>query len=496
MSNTKSNAIEALFEAIQRRPRPEDVAQIISEIKEFELNRDDARTLDQAAKNSLKRNAYGYSSMASDFARVVGADKMVAKVSLTCKIPDPPSAIECRDVGKVEAFMERVAESIKANPAFTDFLKDRLNREQRKAQGLNVKKRHYNKAFRAIRRLRDKIERMIRNGKKYEASRIAKSAGATKLTLDDLSKDLPTACFVAYLSARMNVRSTFTNTSQERAFDNVSNMLYRVARKSGTVNWWAIALVHPEPEVLEHLTDEEKGKLLGIWTETLHMLAGLLKETYDHNNFDLTNMIVRRGNDSSTWNSAAGAWNKAREHWFKLLFDLKMEDLLEHYCPGKVLRLMAADVVGWHSWGKGSLDDSLHPDTKVWRDLPRPWRVFEGQETCPMTLVETACQLHSVPKGGWAGPTPPKRAVAYRPTPELVQGVTVTSPFLAKVLKDAGWFKGKPVKDMNIPANVIRDEAGAVLYVEPGNVASQDPKSNLPPTPPSAPAMGKPEPLV
>jgi len=470
VTNLKSNIFDSLYEATQTRPRPEDVAQIIIEIDGL-LNRDEIRLLDQAARNSLRRNVYGYSVMATDFAQGVGADKMVATIAQVCKIPDPPSAVECLDVGKVEAFMERIAQSINANPKFDNFLRDRLNREQRKAQGIEIKKRPYNKRFRAMRRLRDKIERMVRNSKKYVVSRIAKSAGATKISKEEFSKDLPTAAFVAYLTARMNMRSIFTNMSQEKPFDNISGMLYRRAKKSSTVNWWAISLVHPEPEVLKHLTNEEKGKLLGIWTETLHMLADFLQETYQNNGFDLQTMTVHRGNDSSTWNSAAGAWNRAREHWFKLLFDLQMEGLLEYYCPGKVLRLMAADVVAWNAYGK-TLDEALHPDTKVWRDLPRPWMVFEQVEACPIALVNSVCEKYEVPKAGWSGPTPPKREVAYRPTPELVHGVTITSPFLAKVLKDAGWFSGKEVKYSDIPANVVRDEAGGALYVEPLEASS------------------------
>jgi hypothetical protein len=460
---------ESLYESIQRRPRPEDVAQLI--LESLELDVVESRALDSAARHSLRRGVVGYTSMAQDFAGPVGAGVQVAKAASIFKVPDPPSAADCMYVDVVEAFMRKLGEPILVCPEQLDFKSDRLNREERKAAGITAKKRQYNKRFRALRRFKDKIERMIRNGKKYEASRIAKSAGATKVTLEDLRKDLPTACFVAYLSARMNLRSTFTNDSQVRAFDHIAETLYKKARK-GSPNWWAMALVHPEKEVLQHLSEDEKGRLLGIWTESLHMVADLLEETYRANSFDLQSMVVSRGNDSSTWNAAAGAWNKAREHWIKLLFDLGMESVLELFCPGKVLRLMAADVVRWHSWSKG--EDALHPDTKVWRELPHPWQVLKGEMTCPRSLVEEACAKHGVKPQGWAGPALPKVAVAFTATPELVHGVTVTSPFLAKVLKDAGWFSGKGTKEDSIPAEIIRDEAGAALYVQPAVGASHD----------------------
>jgi hypothetical protein len=479
---------QSLYDAIQRRPRPEDVAQLI--IETLDLDTVEKRALEAAARHSLKRSLAGYTSMAQEFIGVVNPAKEVAKAAIIFKVPDPPSAADCMFVDVVESFMRKLGEPILVCPEQSDFKADRLDRAERKAAGLKVTKRQYNKRFRAVRRFKDRIERMIRNGRKYDASRMAKSAGATKVTLEDLRKDLPTACFVAYLSARMSLRSTFTNESQVRAFDNISDTLYKKARK-GNPNWWAIALVHPEREVLQHLSEEERGKLLGIWTESLHMIADLLEDTYRENSLDLRNMVVDRGNDSSTWNAAAGAWNKAREHWIKLLFDLGMERVLELYCPGKVLRLMAADVVRWHSYSKGA--DALHPDTKVWRDLPHPWKVFKGEVPCPRSLVEQVCEHHEVQAQGWAGPTLPKRAVAFTATPELVHGVTVTSPFLARVLKDAGWFSGKEVKEPRIPAEVVRDAAGAVLYVQPAQGVSQDQGSPPPSGPPGTNFLPEPE---
>lgn len=470
-----SSAIESLYQSIQARPRPEDVAELIQGLIQAEL----ASTQDQevkkrlrklhhalepAAKNSLSRGLNSYTSMSQDFARVVGCDKMVATTAKIFQIPDPPSAIECLIVEKVEDFMTRMAETISVTPGYVNFLRDRLNREQRVSAGITLKKRPYNHRFRAIRRLQCKILKMIKNGKKYQATRIAKSAGATKITLDELGRDLHTAYFVAYLAARMSLRSTFTCDSQVRAYDSISEALYQNAKQSKTTNWWAIALVHPQKEVLAKLSDEEKGMLVGTWTETLHMLSDLLRDTYNANNFDLTNMVVRRGNDSSTWNSAAGAWNKARDQWIKLLFDLRMEGLIQFYFPGKVLRLMAADVVAWHSIGKG--DDGLHPDTKVWRELPRPWEVFSGDAQCTVQMIEEACARHGVRREGWALPHDDRQAVQYTPTPELVHGVTVTSPFLASIIKSAGGFSGKGMS-YHVGADVHLSADGKTMVADP-----------------------------
>lgn len=442
-----------LYRSIQTRPRPEDVAQLILEILDKDLTKQERSILDVAARYSFKRYTYAYSSMAQDFAHVHGAEHQVRLAALAFSIPDPPSADECLDVAIVETFLLRLAQQIQVVPEFIDFMTNRLNREQRAASGIDIKKRRYNKMFRSMRRIRAKLNRMIDNHKKYEVTRIAKSAGAIKITLEDLQKDLNTACFVAYLSARMNLRSAFTNSVQVRAFDQIAQMLLNRAKRS-TPNWWAISLIHPEQDVLIHLSDEERGRLLGMWTETLHTLADMLHDLNRVNDFDLKNCIVHKGNDSTAWNAVAGAWNKARDHWIALLFASKMEFLLEYYCPGKVLRLMASDVVCWQArrpyldWSnQDEIDKVLHPDTLIWRNLPKPWDVFEGLADCPSSLVEDVVSKYGYIASGWTQPKPNKQAVAFKPTPELVHGVVVSSPYLARHLKKMGWFSGKNADD-------------------------------------------------
>src|SRR5690606_22914496 len=114
------------------------------------------------------------------------------------------------------------------------------------------RKRGYNRRVRTIRRFAARLNTLMLNHEKYLAMRVAKSAGATLITLEELSTDLDTACFVAYMSARLNLRSTFTNTSQERAFDDVAQILLKRARRIAP-NYLAIALVHPEEEILSQL---------------------------------------------------------------------------------------------------------------------------------------------------------------------------------------------------------------------------------------------------
>lgn len=457
-STTPAQGFQCLFESIQKRPRPEDVAELILEVHPDTRAK---KVLMEASRHSFKKMAFMCSSMARDFSQVKGADKIVAQAAQNFGL-EKLTASACLDPTLVRAFTEAIGAHISMAFEQRDFLKDRLNREQRKKAGIPIRKRGYNRRVRTMRRLATRIDSMLRNNEKYLATRVAKSSGATFLTLEDLSTDLDTACFVAYMSARMNLRSAFTNSSQTRPYDDVAETLLDAAMRNGNPNWYAISLVHPEVEVLKNLTSEQKLKLLGVWTECLARLAALLETLSMENDLNLKTMVVARGNDSSSWNAAAGAWNMARTQWISLTYALGMESLLETYCPGKVMRLMAADVVRWHSMTKGA--NALEPNTAVFADLPMPWLVFNEEAACPRKLVEDVCALHGVSPVGWVTPPPKKRPVAFAPTPELVHGVTVSSPHLAAILRKAGWFSGKAASPAS--ANVLRDADGFATHVE------------------------------
>jgi hypothetical protein len=138
-----------------------------------------------------------------------------------------------------------------------------------------------------------------------------------------------------------------------------------------------------------------------------------------------------------------------------------MEAILERQCPGKVLRLMAADVAAWHRVTGGDLD----PDTRVWAELPLPWDVLCGEAECSRERVEALCRKHGVDpvKNGWAAPRPGRAVQAFRPTPELVHGVVVASPELATMLRRAGWFSGKSARPVATDVLVARDAHGFAL---------------------------------
>jgi len=454
--------LEKLYESLQYRMRPEDIADMVLDTIAIDLNREERAILRRAASGSLKRGMHNLTSMAQDFFRPVAPQKQVEK-ALELFNTVRKGKINYNDVNAVESLIGLISLEIRKTVGESDFMHDRLNRESRRDNNLDISKRRYNKLFRFLSRFETKVKKYVHEQRKYEASRIAKSGLATKITKRDFMKSRYAACFIAYFVARSNRRSQFTNTSQDKAFDNIGKMLLDKFKKEPCqAGWRAIAHVMPDYEIVSKLSKKSKVNLYAMWMSVLRDIAELLGQTY--NGFNRRTMIVKSGDDSSTWNALAGAWNSARRGWMGLVYALGMEDTLNKVCFGKVMRLMAADVAYWHQSSGGELE----PDTLVWAELPAPWEVFSGTKACNKSMIESICKKHNVDpeKKGWTMAVSGRKAVTFKPTPELVHGVTVSHPELASILKKAGWFSGKAKKNnVTVPENVDveRDVCGMAL---------------------------------
>ncbi|EDP97757.1 hypothetical protein KAOT1_21382 [Kordia algicida OT-1] len=438
LKNKKMITLKELHRTLQQRKRPEDVAEMILELLGERLSFEEKRILEKAAKGSLKNTFLGYTSMMQEFATAVGAEKQVKKTIEIFKLT-PNESIDYNNIDAIKEFIAAVSPIIFKEVGANNFLSDRLNKLQRKEKGLDLSKRNYNKKWRLLKRLEKKLTKLHREIKKIEFQKIGKHGLSHKIEFSEFQKDYNSACFIAYYNTRCNLRSVFTNTSQERAFDEISEMLLNRC-KANSANWWAIAHIYSGQKVITKLSDEQKGKLLGKWTGTLQEIAEFLAEIWNKNDFNRETMVVQRGNDSTTWNNTAGAWNKARDNWMNIIYALGMEYILDEICFGKVLRLMAGDVVAWHYSSGGQLD----PNTEVWNKIPLPWEVFQGKEKCTKKLVEWHCKRANInpTKSGWIAPRV-QRVAKFKPTPELVHGVTISNPYLATVLKKHKYFSGK-----------------------------------------------------
>ncbi|UYQ65594.1 hypothetical protein [Streptomyces peucetius] len=438
--------LRELHASLTLRKRPEDVARLIQDLYAAQGTDLDAATetaLAKAAEHSLRNLWHGYTSMREEFARPVGAQRQLARAaSLFVSVPELPDDAG-DDPARVEAVIRRAGEEIGRAYGQNDFGLDRRNRAERTAAGLGeISKRQYNKRFRLLRRMEAKLARLVHEQSRREVTITGKGALARALPYGLFATDTDTAAFIAYITARGCMRSVFTNGRQRQVYDEVAEALFQRLRNGPTRTcWYAVAHVHPTAEVLAQVSDQDLTQLLVQWNRFLRKVAGLLEDAWNRHPLERDTMIVRCGDDSSTWNQAAQAWNTARAHWFALLSELGHDEVLDRICPGKVPRLMAADVAYWHRMSGGG----LHPDTYVWAELPLPWEVLRGEKECPRSLVEAVCARHRVDPtaGAWTAPRPVAEAVDFRRTPETVHGVAVADPLMAGALRSAGVFSGK-----------------------------------------------------
>lgn len=441
IAHTERTPLRALFDSLGQRRRPEDVAETIREVLGSALDASESPILERAAQGSLKRRLFGFTSMLEEFARPVGMDRQVARARELFQTAYPLNEDLCSNPEAVEEFIRAVGAEIGKAFGASDFKHDRLSRPERDKLGIEFSRRGYNKRFRLLARMEAKLMRLVREIRKREFQMISKSGLASRLSWEEFTADVDSACFVAYYTARRNLRSEFTISGQQKAYDEVAEMLLARCLRGGTASWWAIAHVYPKVEVFRHLTERQAGELLGRWFQALQQIGDLLEEVWSRSDINRTTMVVRRGNDSTTWNNTAGAWNTARDNWIGLLYALGLEDLLDRFLPGKVMRLIAGDVAFWHSVA----GTEKEPNTAVWNELPLPWEVLAGQAVCTRSMVEAACRRHGLDpeKSGWMAPRPQGEAARFRPTPELVHGVTVANPYLAGFLRKLGYFSGK-----------------------------------------------------
>ena len=448
-----SSVMQTLIDSLRARWTPEMVAKLL-------LDKDTDFTPKERHQLSSAVPHWARSSMPTTFAQAAGLDKQLkiaSELFPSIVVPDEktPEALG--------EYLSAMRDSIRMEGS--DFKANRLTHKERKSSRgrKGVPKlvpnghRAYNKRFRFLARLEKHIGVRAVTSEMRELAQIAKSRLAFKLDRSVLT-NLKTVSFVAYMTAKLNKRSIFTFGDQERPYDDIADMLFK--RLGRGTNWLAVAYVHPEPEVLKKLDEQQKGTLLGVWFSVMIRASKVLDTECRGGGIDLRELIVRRGNDSSTWNEAAGAFNKARDGWLNTLYALGMEDVLETFVPGKALRLMAADV----AWGHRAYGDGLDPNTAVWNELPKPWDVILHEVPCTRAIVEAACNKHNC-KAGWLAPKKKKTVASYKPTPELVHGVVVSSPELATTLKAVGYFGGPSKGAVKGFVNIAKKMVGLTVEV-------------------------------
>lgn len=440
------SSVERLYATLKKRETPETVAGLIrGALPDRELG--SLKRPLVAVVNASKKTMYGWSSMPVEFAQPVGASRQVGKARELVAAFLQKTLPQGHDAEALDAVIEALDLLIGKARGANNIQGDRLGRDVRIAR-LGVSRRRYNKLFRLAARLERKAARLREAEARLDLTLVSKAALAPRLALEDLGGHLPTAAFIAYYAARMKLRSEFTISGQQRPFDTLSASLLKRCEKDPNTRWWAVAHVFPRADVLARLSEEQRGRLLGSWFDILQITAERLSLVANESLIDVETMVVKRGDDSSTWNLLAGAWNRSRDHWIALIEAMGAQRLFDLMLPGKVMRLIAGDVAAWHL----SLGRPVHPDTLVWRELPKPWSVVQGDATCTRTDIERTCAKHGVHpvKSGWTAARSRTEVAGFRPTPELVHGVAVNNPFLAAALRGMNVYSGKPLKTASL----------------------------------------------
>ena len=327
-----------------------------------------------------------------------------------------------------------------------DWKADRLNAEGRLRTLTGpsgepaLTKRQYNRRVRVLRALAGKADRIGYRRAYRKLTLTGRSGFAHEIPLARFKADPAAACFIAYYVARQNRRRQFTLAAKENPIDPLAKaLLGRCKAKGPRCDWAMIAMAYPRTPVLARMGEQDRGWLTGRWWAVMADTSAILASAWSPQT-DKAQMIVRRGTDSSTWNTMASAYNAARAGWINAA-SVRDPALLEPFCPPKAMRVMAADLAYWHRASGGGVD----PDTEVWAMLPFPWNVIHGLTDCDAARVRNACQMAGVDPvaRGWTGPRAEGKIAEYKPTPELVHGVEIASPQWAALLRKAGVFGGQ-----------------------------------------------------
>ena len=447
------NVVDRLHAGLDQRPTPEAVCALILELMEHQLLPVQQRLLMRAAADRAAR----YSSMSDDFERPVAA---VHKVRTLLALLDVDGTLDrsedriirlAADPWLLIAQIRVACAMVGWMPTVDPTQVQRLNRAERDHIGIEASARRYRKQVRQIRRTHRQALALQQQILLRQLVMVGRSGLAYKISTEQMRADHFGAAFVAYWVAQRNRRRAFSLAGRDNPFDQVAEALFsRCMMRGDATDWWMIAQVYPVPAVLERLTDAQCGELMGTWLSFMRLAADRMRELAAGfpDGFNRATMVVRKGMDSSTWNTLALAYNAARAAWIGCLASSGGLSLLNAMCPGKAMRLMAGDLTYLHHQA-GSTGD---PQTRVWAALPPPWEVLDGLATCTARTVELACASEGVDARltGWTGPVKFGEAAPWKPTPELVHGIEVADPIWAGLLRRLGAYSGKGVKPIQV----------------------------------------------
>lgn len=328
--------------------------------------------------------------------------------------------------------------------------------------GVGVSVAQFKKQLKFLTRLEGKVGTKqdvlnVRTAQLQSKSRFGYTIDATKL--DDVS-----LAFVAYLASRANRATKFILGEQSRAFDEASTLLEGLL--PADANWGEIVKVKPTKTIFSKLSSVQLTEYINVAHKQLVWLSGELETLYATNIPEQTHesMVVTRGVNSSKWNAYAGAYNTIRAGWVSAVHTAGLSKLFDEYLPGKMVRLMAADLIRWNSY----FGRTVHEDTELFNALPKPWDVIKGDAVLTRQQILSVADkigATSVVENGWVDSRTRRDDETPTVDPTLLHGIVVKNETIKSVLKKAGVFKGHatiPSHDFGLTREEEADENGNV----------------------------------
>lgn len=322
--------------------------------------------------------------------------------------------------------------------------RQRLTATERRAELPGVSKKLYKAAVRSVLHLEERVATLLDVRRMESNVQFAKARLAPSIPRQGFEASPYTAAFVAYYTARLGARTLFSAAGQDRPMDDVAEHLLQQALPEG--NFATLSKVITHRAIVRRLSGDEVIELERLYLDRIDTAAYDLARLFDHSR-DRREMIVRRGDDSSTWNAASRAFNQARTGLLNLApFVQEVRGAVGpvfgiDYLPGKAPALIAADVANYLYEGE------LHADLQVWDQLPLPWQALPGgSATCTVEDVQHVCASLGIDADttGWTMPYRQDRIETARPAQDLVHGIAVhADPALVEELRKAGLFAGK-----------------------------------------------------
>ncbi|NJO02311.1 MAG: hypothetical protein HC880_12035 [Bacteroidia bacterium] len=431
--------LKYLFKSLDRRKQPEDIAARILMILGNDLSPSEKDQWQASTPQESGSPWPGHSSLAEDFQPPVGMRRQIRKaLDLFVSAPNFDKNFYSQPE-EVRKFIHNISQEIHKDFGANDFKHDRLSRIQRQNQGLDLSRRKYNKLFRHLKRLEEKLRILELELKKLSFRRMEKSGLAYQLDWETFSSDVPSACFIAYYTALCNQRPETAGPAPSSFPDAIARLLFARCLGNAQSTWWAIAHVCLHEEVISRLTDKHKGKLIGRWFGILSEIADLLATLWESSALQRDTMTARPGNDSSSWNHTANAWNNARLHWIALLRALNLQTMLTAIYLGKVqpLSFIKAET------SLSKTNAASKNDWLLWLALPLPWEVLRGRQICSRQRVENQCARQRIDPASLDWPAP-QTSTDNHPSPTLIQVIKEDAPALINLLKAHGYFPANP----------------------------------------------------